>query len=130
MYPIGILAQKAGCSVPTVRYYESVGLLPQAERQGGGHRRYERPDLARLNFIRRCRDLDIPLVRIKALLAIDRDGRPCAETLSFFKAQRETLKARIRALQELDISLSAYVTGCESGCAPEQPCQVFDELSA
>jgi DNA-binding transcriptional MerR regulator len=39
---IGILAELAGTTVPTVRYYEEIGLLRQAARQGGGQRTYDR----------------------------------------------------------------------------------------
>ena len=53
---IGALADETRCSIPTIRYYEQVGLMPEANRRPGGHRFYGEPDLKRLTFIRRCRD--------------------------------------------------------------------------
>ena len=53
---IGLLAQQAGCSVPTIRYYEEIGLLPVVPRTEGGRRVYGSATVRRLSFIRRCRD--------------------------------------------------------------------------
>jgi MerR family transcriptional regulator, copper efflux regulator len=129
MIGIGTLAQKAQCSVPTIRFYEKVGLMPSPDRASGGQRRYGRTDLARLMFIRRCRDLDIPLERIKALLDLKAKGQPCDDTLSFFRAQKQVLKARIAALQAFDILLSSYISDCEGHCLPMgAPCGIFQTL--
>ena len=57
---IGTLAERAGCNVPTIRYYEEVGLLPRPDRRAGGHRTYGHDDLRRLTFVRRCRDFGFP----------------------------------------------------------------------
>jgi DNA-binding transcriptional MerR regulator len=47
--------------VPTIRYYEEIGLLRPADRQAGGQRVYGDDDVKRLTFVRRCRDLGFPL---------------------------------------------------------------------
>ncbi|ESQ76847.1 MerR family transcriptional regulator [Asticcacaulis sp. AC402] len=131
MFTIGVLARKAQCSVPTVRFYEAQGLMPPAERRESGHRVYDRPDLARLVLIRRLRDLDVPLERIKALLKLDAGGKPCAETLRFFQEQRDAIRLRIEALRDLDLTLSMHMANCQSGCLPAAgPCDIFGVLSA
>ena len=131
MISIGELARRAQCTVPTVRYYESIGLLPKAQRRDGGHRAYDRADLARLNLIRRCRECDIPLDRIKELMAYSEGTRPCAETLAFFEEQRKVVQARIAALKELDMSLLLYTQSCRSDClATDAPCVIYEELAA
>ena len=58
---IGALATQARTNVPTIRYYEEIGLLPQAERGSNGHRYYREADLRRLTFIKRCRDFGFPI---------------------------------------------------------------------
>lgn len=131
MISIGELAKRADCSVPTIRYYEQVGLMPKAGRRTGGHRAYERKDLARLNLIRRCRDCDIPLDRIRELLALGEGGKPCAETSAFFEAQRGAIQARIKALRDLDLSLSLMLGTCDSACGDDGvECLIFDTLEA
>lgn len=131
MITIGELAKRAGCTIPTIRYYEAIELLPKPQRRGSGHRTYRRSDLAKLILIRRCRDLDMPLDRIKDLMVLQDNGKPCQETLGFVTAQREIIKARIKSLQELDFSLSLHQNRCQTGCLQtNEPCEIFDNLAA
>lgn len=57
MYSIGELSRRTGVKVPTIRYYEQIGLLPEAERSSGNQRLYSRKAMERLAFIRHARDL-------------------------------------------------------------------------
>jgi DNA-binding transcriptional MerR regulator len=68
---IGELARQAGVTVKTVRFYSDQGLLPEAARSGGGHRRYPPEALARLRRIRSLRALDVPVPEVGR--ALDRD---------------------------------------------------------
>jgi DNA-binding transcriptional MerR regulator len=55
---IGELAERAGTTPRTIRYYEEIGLLGRAEDRGHGrHRSYDEEDVARLEHILRLRDL-------------------------------------------------------------------------
>ncbi len=77
---IGALATRTGCSVPTIRYYEQIGLMPSAERAANGHRDYNRRDLTRLCFIKRCRDFGFPIEQVRVLGQLFEDGdRPCRQ---------------------------------------------------
>ena len=68
MLTIGKLGAQARVKVPTIRYYEQIGLLPEAERSAGNQRLYSRKALERLAFIRQCRNLDMTLEEIRALM--------------------------------------------------------------
>ncbi len=57
MLTIGKLGAAAGVKVPTIRYYEQIGLLPDAERSTGNQRLYSRAVQDRLAFIRHAREL-------------------------------------------------------------------------
>ena len=70
---IGELARQAGVDVQTVRYYEREGLLEAPARTGSGYRAYGPQHLERLNFVRHCRSLDMPLAEIKRLIDLSRD---------------------------------------------------------
>ena len=61
MLTIGKLGASAGVKVPTIRYYEQIGLLPEAERSSGNQRLYSRKAMERLAFIRHARDLGFTL---------------------------------------------------------------------
>ncbi|MFE0647160.1 MerR family transcriptional regulator [Streptomyces sp. NPDC059534] len=68
-WSIGELARHAGATVKTVRFYSDRGLLPEAGRSSGGHRRYGAEALDRLRLIRSLRALDVPLPEIERLLS-------------------------------------------------------------
>ena len=53
---IGELSARTGVKVPTIRYYESRGLIAVPLRSAGNQRRYGRAELERLGFIRHARD--------------------------------------------------------------------------
>ncbi|MFI0975399.1 MerR family transcriptional regulator [Streptomyces sp. NPDC021093] len=65
---IGELAEHAGVTVKTVRFYSERGLLPEASRSAGGHRRYAPGALDRLRLIRSLRTLDLPVREVRRIL--------------------------------------------------------------
>lgn len=68
---IGDLAGRAGVTVKTVRFYSDRGLLPEADRSSGGHRRYEPEALDRLRLIRSLRALDLPVPEVSRVLELE-----------------------------------------------------------
>ena len=72
--PIGEAARRSGVKVPTIRYYEQIGLLPAPPRTEGNRRHYDAADLRRLAFIRHARELGFEIEAIRALLTLA--GRP------------------------------------------------------
>ncbi|MFJ2768078.1 MerR family transcriptional regulator [Streptomyces sp. NPDC087300] len=71
LWSIGQLAERAGATVKTVRFYSDRGLLPEAARSAGGHRRYGPEALDRLRLIRSLRALDLPVPEVGRVLARD-----------------------------------------------------------
>lgn len=65
---IGAFAARAGVPAKTIRYYESVGLLPAAARDANGYRSYPEADLTRLLLIRRLRLAGVGLTELKDIL--------------------------------------------------------------
>jgi len=61
---IGELAERAGVTPRTIRYYEQLGLLGRAEREQGGFRRFGEEHLARLVKIDQLKDLGLSLDEI------------------------------------------------------------------
>ena len=80
MFSIGQLSKQTGVKVPTIRYYEQVGLLVSAGRTDGNQRRYDKEGLERLGFIRHARDLGFSIEAITALIDLqqhpDRSPNP------------------------------------------------------
>src|SRR5919109_5556516 len=105
---IGELARQAGVDVQTVRYYEREGLLDAPGRTGSGYRAYGPEHLERLNFVRHCRSLDMPLAEIKRLIELSRDRRvSCDEVNALVRAHLERVQAKRLALQKLEDQLGA-----------------------
>lgn len=117
-HKIGALAERVGTNVPTIRYYEQVGLLPRAQRNDRGQRRYSEDDVGRLVFVRRCRDFGFAIDDVRELLAARHDGqRPCADARELALRNLATVSARIDALQALAAELAALVRQCDPACA-------------
>lgn len=127
---IGEAARATGCSVPTIRYYESVGLLAEANRTGGGHRSYRRKDIERLTLIRRCRDFGMSIDQVKALIAIRESPASCDDALEAVTRHREKLNERIADLKALDRALALIVARCQNDCAGGEAacCTIYDDL--
>jgi len=70
MFPIGKLSQASEVKVPTIRYYEEIGILPEPERSAGNQRLYTQETLERLSFIRHARELGFTLEAIRELLSL------------------------------------------------------------
>ncbi len=111
---IGELASQAGCNVQTVRFYEREGLLAEPEREASGYRRYAEPHLKRLQFIRHCRSLDIPLPEIRELLGFAAaPEQACAEVNALLDQHIAEVRRRLQALKTLEKQLVALRKQCD-----------------
>ncbi|MFF7312344.1 MerR family transcriptional regulator [Streptomyces sp. NPDC008137] len=104
LWSIGELAERAGATVKTVRFYSDQGLLPEAARSSGGHRRYGPLALERLRLIRSLRALDLPLPEIRRVLEDDDAAGRALEgaldsRLSELGSELKVLRWREAALQ-------------------------------
>jgi DNA-binding transcriptional MerR regulator len=108
-WSIGELAERAGVTVKTVRFYSDRGLLPEEARSGGGHRRYGPEALDRLHLIRSLRTLDLPVPEVERIL--DQD-----DTLEDVVAgQLRRIGSRLTALRWQEAALRLV-----QDCAPEE----------
>jgi DNA-binding transcriptional MerR regulator len=112
---IGVLAERTGTSVPTIRYYEEIGLLRQVARRGG-QRIYDHEDAHRLAFIRRCRDFDFSIPEIRSLLSLMQNGTPCGEARKLAEGHPGDLRKKLGELQALERTIASLVTACASTC--------------
>lgn len=111
----------------TIRYYEEVGLLPEASRNSNGYRQYSSSDVERLVFIRRCRELKIPLEQIKMLIQVQSDNTSsCNEVDSLIEQQLSKVRETIRELKLLEKTLHTLATSCSNDIVGE--CEILKEL--
>ncbi len=120
--PIGALARKSGCKVETVRYYEHVGLMPKPARTEGGHRMYSDPQMRRLSFIRRARELGFTIDAIRVLLGlVDGEGQTCAEVEAISRGHLDDVRTKITDLRTMETVLAGMVAECKGGAVPDCP---------
>jgi DNA-binding transcriptional MerR regulator len=125
---IGVLARETGSKIPTIRYYEQIGLMPPPIRSQGNQRRYGPAHIARLGFIRHARELGFPLDRIRDILALgDRPDRSCAEVDRIARDHLTAVEARIARLTALKQELERMVRQCGSGKVAD--CRVIEVLA-
>ncbi|MFD7989223.1 MerR family transcriptional regulator [Kitasatospora indigofera] len=107
-YSIGELAEAAGVSVKTVRFYSDSGLLPEAGRSPGGHRRYGAGALERLRTVRRLRALGLALPAVAEILHGE------AELAGALARQRRETRRQMVELRWREATLAAFeLTGPE-----------------
>jgi DNA-binding transcriptional MerR regulator len=127
MLTIGKLGDAAGVKVPTIRYYEQIGLLPEAERSAGNQRLYGRKAMERLAFIRHSRDLGFTLEAIRDLLSLsDNPAQSCAAADAIAKSQLVEVESRLARLTALKAELERMVLQCAGGRIAD--CRVIEVL--
>ncbi len=96
------LAEQAGTSADTVRYYERIGLLPETERSPSGYRLYGDEAVERLRFIKRAQRFGLRLEAIAELLEVRQQGLcPCGHTRRFLEARVAELDEEMSSLARL-----------------------------
>jgi DNA-binding transcriptional MerR regulator len=129
---IGALSLRARCNVPTIRYYEQIGLLPPAQRSPNGHRHYREADLRRLILIKRCRDFGFTIEHVKQLVGLFENGdRACLEVRDLAQKHLDQVRAKMKELREFEHGLAEFVGNCTATCAggTTRDCVVLEELA-
>lgn len=83
---IGELASQTGVSTQAIRYYESIGVLPQAVRRPNGYRNYDDTAVKRLSFIRDAQTSGLSLSEIQMILEMkDRGESTCGHVIGMLE---------------------------------------------
>ena len=127
-YSIGELASETGVKVPTIRYYEGIGLIPAPPRTEGNQRRYDGAALERLRFIAHARAMGFPMDELRAMLRIagHRDA-PCEDIDALVRARLSEVEDRIARLNALKSDLEGMLDSHHHGTVAD--CRVVEVLS-
>ena len=125
---IGKLAAAAEVKVPTIRFYEQIGLLPEPDRTESDRRIYDAPAVRRLAFIKHSRQLGFGIEAIRTLLDLaDNPNRLCNDANVLAQEQLAAVEAKISQLKALRQELARMVA---SGCSgPAADCRVIEALA-
>ena len=125
---IGNLARHTRVKVPTIRYYESVGLLPAPARTHSNRRQYDERAIYRLKFIRHARELGFEVSAIRELLDLaERPRRSCAKACALAREHLRDITSRIERLSALKSEIEHMLKTCSKGRIAK--CRVIDALS-
>jgi DNA-binding transcriptional MerR regulator len=108
---IGDVAERTGLSAPTIRYYESIGLLTPPPRSATGYRRYTETTVEELRFIKKAQGLGFSLDEIGEILKLSRAGdTPCAHVLDLARHHLRAVEERIEQLIRFRQQLAGELT--------------------
>jgi len=125
---IGQAARISLVKVPTIRYYEQIGLLPAPARSDSRRRRYGIAALRRLTFIRHARELGFEVDAIRALLSLQDDpNQSCMQADTIARKRLEEVERRIVSLLALKVELARMLDQCASGRIAD--CRVIETLA-
>lgn len=125
---IGELAVQSAIAAKTIRYYESIGLIPSALRSGNGYRVYTENDVRVLRFIHRARDLGFSLEEIGELLDLWGDKRRASANVKALALRHMAIIDRkIAEMQSLRRTIDNLTRRCRGDSRPD--CPILEDLA-
>ncbi len=126
---IGEASRLTGVSAKMIRHYESIGLIPAADRRDSNYRDYGHHDIHRLGFIRRARDLGFSMDEIRELLRLWGDTqRSSADVKALTRSHIADLDAKIALMGEMRQTLASLADACDGNHRPD--CPIIETLAA
>ena len=124
---IGTAAQRSGLNAKTIRYYESIGLVPSRRRQANGYRDYTEADVHTLGFVKRARTLGFSVEEIGELLSLWRNKRRSSATVkALARRHLDVLERKIQELEAMRVTLAHLIERCQGDDRPS--CPILEEL--
>ena len=126
-HSIGTLARKTGVKVPTIRFYESIGLLPAPPRTQSNRRVYGDDAINRLRFIRHARELGFEVPTIRELLELTGEPqRSCEKVDAIAREHLHEIESRIERLTALRSEVRRMLKQCMHGRIAD--CRIVEVL--
>ncbi len=126
-YNIGQAAAASGVSAKMIRHYESIGVIPAADRTFSNYRIYTQKDVHTLQFVRRARVLGFSMKQIQTLLGLWQQHRPSKEVKRLALEHVRELEVKIREMEAMKRTLETLAEHCHGNERPD--CPILDDLS-
>lgn len=106
----GELAKRTGVKFETLRYYESVGVLPEPKRASNGYRIYDDRHVEALEFVQSASELGFPLEQVARMTALEAGtAASCKDVAELAHEQLEDVRKRIQSLRAIEKKLKTLV---------------------
>jgi len=127
---IGQLAESTGTTTKTIRYYESIGLLPEPRRLPSGYREFDDASVDRLRFIRESQSSGLSLAEIQSILELkDAGATSCGHTAALVQRHLDDIDVQIERLQRSRLDLAEMAVRAATldaaACTDPNRCQVI-----
>ncbi|NRF95090.1 MerR family transcriptional regulator [Paenibacillus frigoriresistens] len=120
------VSEETGLSIPTLRYYEEIGLIRGIERDDHGYRLYSQSDLAWFHFLKYFRAIGMPIRELKQVFALHHlESTTTTARRQFMESYRQKVVDQLKELEqtleriddkiELFKNLEALENGFERG---------------
>ncbi len=125
---IGEAARASGVSAKTIRYYESIGLIPRASRSESGYRSFVQMDIDTLRFVQRARSLGFSVKDVARLLDLWRDrSRVSSAVKTLATEQLGEIDRKIDELRSMRDTLEHLAEQCHGDQRPD--CPILDGIA-
>jgi Cu(I)-responsive transcriptional regulator len=125
---IGEASRATGVSTKMIRHYESIGLVPAADRRTSNYRDYGPEDIHRLGFIARARDLGFSIEEIRDLLRLWGDRNRSSRAVKALTTDHiAELDRKIALLGEMRATLAHLAECCDGDNRPD--CPIIESLA-
>ncbi len=126
---IGHASELSGIPSKTIRYYESIGLLPEPMRTDSGYRDYSKPEIETMRFIQRARHLGFAIKDVCALLDLWNDtNRTSAQVKALTKRHVDEIESKIKELESMRNTLVLLSDKCHGDDRPD--CPILEDLAS
>ena len=99
-YTIKKVSEMTGLSIPTVRYYDKEGLLPDLQRKESGYRIFSDRDLEAIDLIGSFKESGLTIREIRHFMSLVRQGDVTLdERLAIFQTNVARLEEKLAAVQ-------------------------------
>ena len=131
MLKIGELAQRAGISRDTLRFYEKHGLITPSNRTDSGYRLYSKSDVLRISFILSAKEVGFTLNEIHQLLELEvtKDKKSCQDVKEFVDNKIQVVNQRLIEMKKIKQSLKTLSVACCGGDEPATHCTILGALN-
>lgn len=125
---IGLASGRSGVPAKTIRYYESIGLIPPATRTEGNYRDYDDSAVRVLQFLKRARSFGFTIDDCRELLSLYRDrNRSSGDVKAIAQRRIDEIDRKIVELRALRDTLGCLVERCHGDERPD--CPILDDLA-
>lgn len=125
---IGEAAKSSGVNAKLIRHYESIGIIPKANRTDSGYRTYTEADVNILSFVKRARGLGFSMKEIKKLVGLWRNrSRASSDVKALALAHVKEMEQKIAELEAMVKTLKHLARSCHGDQRPD--CPIIDGLA-